>query len=76
MSFKPSMGFGENLQQSKAPEFRICCNVGSMFDLPNATLLKGKWGNTFLMVGYGIVPVSSVLITLLNQPSVNTSCYH
>ena len=51
MSFKPSMGFGENLQQSKAPEFRICCNVGSMFDLPNATLLKGKWGNTFLNGG-------------------------
>lgn len=51
MGLPTSMGFGSKLMESKAPEFRICCNVGSMFDLPNATLLKGKWGNTFLNGG-------------------------
>lgn len=44
-----SMGFGEKF--TPAPELLVNFNIGSMFDLPNSSLIQGKWGNTFINGG-------------------------
>ena len=34
-----------------APEYRICLNVGSIFDMLSCIPIKGKWGNTIMNGG-------------------------
>lgn len=49
MLLNKAMAFGDNFVG--APEIRTRCNIGSIFDLPNCELIKGKWGNTILNGG-------------------------
>lgn len=44
-----SMNFGGRFKM--ADEMKICCNIGSLFDMPNCVIAKGKWGNTFINGG-------------------------
>lgn len=49
MQLPASMGFGGKFQS--APDIRPMCNVGSFFDITTGSLVKGKWGNTFINGG-------------------------
>lgn len=49
MKLPTAMSFGNAFEG--APEIRVRCNIGSLFDLPNCELVIGKWGNTLLNGG-------------------------
>lgn len=57
MQLPKGMSFGDKFEG--APELRVCCNIGPMFDIPNCSIHLGKWGNTLL--NGGIWPTDAIV---------------
>lgn len=57
MALPAGLSFGNRFEQ--APDLRVRCNIGSLFDITNCELKKGKWGN--ILLNGGLWPTDAIV---------------